>query len=831
MNSAVALRLLILSVLILSAIRVTTAQPIGRAGTPSESPYDHHLFTAPAHEMPAQPFDLEHLRVSLRVEMDGGRVFGVATYRMRLVEDSLPVLPFRAESIEVFSVRVGMLDGDKLGANFTFAGTDTLLVDLDSLAQADGPIEVQITYAATPARGLYLHRPAGSRSPNLVWTDAMPESHRFWLPLPFSPADLITSEVLVSVPSDMEALSNGLLTETMPTEDGLVQFHFVQDQQHPTYAIGLVVGRFYKYEQSVRLYNGYTVPFAQWVAEERTEDVARTFQDTGSILNFLSARFGVVYPWPRYTQVLANDLLIDTLDFTSYTLFNDRFLLDERAMLDESPTLSLATALAHQWVGAMLPPDYWSDAWIAPGLSTYIGLLYLKERDGDEAFYAGLHRLAERYFDEAAEYRRPLVWNQWEQPAQLIDAHARAKGAWVFHSIYQQLGDESFWGFLQAFHRARAFTAVNADMLKQSLTTWFKTSFESYFDQWVFSAGHPELNVRYRYDPVAESLYVNLSQTQDGYLVPGDFDLSLDLEVHTLGSSQRFTLAVTQAEHVASFALPLAPRFVLVDPDHRYLMRVAVDQTLTAWVAQLRFAPNPLDRLAAVDALGALRSDPALAIGLQPAVLSRPPEDVYAAIVSLLAELPPSENGDRMLMNAFEEESPRIRQAVLEGLARRSETADVTIMALETAETAMSYSLQASAVSILAAVRAPSAENIVRSALITPSHAERVRLAGLNAIPYVGISTREGVQLASSYTSANQPAELRVGAIRLLAFYARMDNKTAANTIASLIDDPSPLIRTAARIALETLGADGDEETLHLRLSMPHLRSEARLTP
>ncbi len=831
MNSTVALRLLLLSSVMLVAAHAVSAQPIESPGTPADPVYAHPLFTSPAHEMPAQPFDLEHLRVSLRVEMDAGRIFGVATYRIRLIEDSVAALPFRAEAIEVFSVRMGALDGEKTGATFAFAGADTLLVGLDSLAAPDGPIEVQITYAATPSNGLYLHRPAGSRTPTLVWTDATPESHRFWLPLPFSPADLTTSEVLVSVPPDMEALANGLLTETMPTEDGLMQFHYVQDQQHATYAIGLVVGRFYKYEQSVRLYNGYTVPFAQWVADERTADVARTFQETGSILNFFSAKFDAVYPWPRYTQVLANDLLIDTLNYTGYTLFNDRFLLDERARLDESPVAPLATALAHQWVGAMLPPDFWSDAWIATGLSSYLGLLYIREREGDEAFYAGLHRLAESYFDEADTYRRPLVWNQWEQPAQLTDAHARAKGAWIFHTFHQQLGDASFWGFLQAFRRARAFTPVNADQLKQSLATWSKTSFESFFDQWVYSAGHPELDVRYRYDPVAESLYVSLSQQQSGYLVPGAFDLALDLEVHTLGSSQRFSLAVNKAETSASFPLTFAPRFVLVDPDHRYLMRVAMEQSLTAWVAQLRYAPNILDRLAAVDALGASRNDPALAIGLQPAVQSRPPEAVYTAIVTLLAALPPSDNGDRMLMNAFEDESPRVRQAVLEGLARRTDTANTTIMALETAETAMSYALQATAVSVLATVKAPSAENIVRSALITPSHAERVRLAGLSAVPQVGITTREGVQLASSYTSANQPAELRLGAIRLLASYARMDNKTAASTLTSLVDDPSPLIRTAARIALATLDANGDEEMLDLHLALPHLRREARLSP
>ncbi|MEZ4701403.1 MAG: M1 family aminopeptidase [Rhodothermales bacterium] len=816
-----ALRRLILALLLTSALQIVRAQD----AQPLSSP----LFTGAPHDIPYQDYDLEHLRLALRVELDAGRIYGVATYRIRHVEDSLPAIVLRARDIEVFSVRAGTLDGEKFASTYTFEGADSLVVSLDSLSAVREPIEVQVTYAATPASGMYIHRPATSRDAALVWTDAAPESQQFWLPLPFSPSDLLTSEVLISVPPDMEALSNGQLTETMPTEDGLVLFHYVQDQQHAPYAIGLVVGRFFKYEQSVRLYNGFTVPFAQWVPEERTDEVARTFQETGSILNFLSARFGTVYPWPRYTQVLANDLLIDQFDFTGFTLFNDRFLLDERAALDESPVLALATALAHQWVGAMLPPDFWSESWMASGLSTYIGLLYVREREGDEAFYAGLSRLADAYFAEAAQYRRPLVWNEWRHPVDMLDAHSRAKAAWIFHAIHQQLGDDAFWGLLEAFRRARAFTPVNSDQLKQSLSTWSKTSYDRFFDQWVYSAGHPELNVSYRYDAVAESLYVDLRQVQEGYLVPGVFDLNLDFEIHSLGSSQRFSYALRKNAARVAFPLSLAPRFVLVDPDHRYLMKTRVDQNLTAWVAQLRYAPNVLDRLAAVEALGAWKNDPALGIGLQSVVQTQPPETVYTAVVSLLTTLPPSESTDRLLLNAFEGGSPRIQRIVLEGLSGRDQTADVTIMALETAETAMSYVLQASAVSVLARVKAPSAEGIVRSALITPSHRERVRLAGLGAIPIVGISTREGVQLATSYTAAHHPTELRLGALRLLTYYAGMGNKSALSALDGLTEDTSPLVRRAAILASGAVRQDTDPDVpIETLLSLPYLRQTVR---
>jgi hypothetical protein len=370
---------------------------------------------------------------------------------------------------------------------------------------------------------------------------------------------------------------------------------------------------------------------------------------------------------------------------------------------------------------------------------------------------------------------------------------------------------------------------VNADMLEASLTAWANRPYKRFFDQWVYGAGHPVLDVRYRYDAIAESLYVDVRQTQEGYLVHGAFDLDLTIEAFMLGGTQRFTYAMRDTQARAAFPLALAPRFLVVDPDHRYLMETTVDQSLTAWVAQLRFAPNEIDRLKAVEALRRSATDPALVVGLQPALQSDPPESVYAAIVSLLAALPASETVDRLLLQAFDEESPRIKTAVLEGWAERKDTGDLAVLALETAESAESYTLQAEAVTTLAHIEAPGAETIVRSALITPSHREQVRLAGLAAIPRVGIATREGVSMAIAHTGARHGMEVRLGAIDLLAYYARLGNKTAANALSDLAGDPIPLLRAAAQAALQAPTPALDPH--HVARTMGTLRLAARLTP
>ena len=52
-----------------------------------------------------------------------------------------------------------------------------------------------------------------------------------------------------------------------------------------------------------------------------------------------------------------------------------------------------------------------------------------------------------------------------------------------------------------------------------------------FFNQWFFSAGHPELDIEYDYDAVAQELHISVEQTQDPeasipiFQLPATFDI------------------------------------------------------------------------------------------------------------------------------------------------------------------------------------------------------------------------------------------------------------------------------------------------------------------
>ena len=123
-------------------------------------------------------------------------------------------------------------------------------------------------------------------------------------------------------------------------------------------------------------------------------------------------------------------------------------------------------------------------------------------------------------------------------------------------------------------------------------------------------------------------------------------------------------------------------------------------------------------------------------------------------------------------------------------------------MAFTTAQNDASYLVQATAVKTLARTAAPAALDVVRSALITPSHREVIRRAAFEALPLLDVPAREAVDLGLEYSAAGQPAAVRIAAIVYLQPLAD-EARTALNRLIALLEDEDRRIR---RAAIESLG-------------------------
>ena len=132
-----------------------------------------------------------------------------------------------------------------------------------------------IQYQAKPQRGLFFILPDANHPnrPSQIWAqgDTAGGNNHFWFPCYDFPNDKFSVEMIVTVPADWEAVSNGTLLEvTRQSSGGMRTFHWRQDQPISNYLVSLVAGEFVKRQQK------WEVPVTYYVPRGHESDVART---------------------------------------------------------------------------------------------------------------------------------------------------------------------------------------------------------------------------------------------------------------------------------------------------------------------------------------------------------------------------------------------------------------------------------------------------------------------------------------------------------------------------------------------------------------------------
>ena len=237
-----------------------------------------------------------------------------------------------------------------------------------------------------------------------------------------------------------------------------------------------------------------------------------------------------------------------------------------------------------------------------------------------------------------------------------------------------------------------------------------------------------------RYESDGQTLRVQIEEIQENRRTPAVYPIVLTLEAGALGTTERFEATLNERMEEFTLPFPYRPRFVTVYPETRGLMESRISQPAAGWIAQLRHASLPEARFAAAQALRSLPPDPALILGLRSSFGEEPDIRVRAAIVQSMAHLASGGAAGRALSAAYEDASPEVRNTVFSSLNQALSSPALIALALRAAQTDPDQSVQAEAVRALAKMQAPEALQVARSALITPSQNEVIRIAGLDAL-------------------------------------------------------------------------------------------------
>jgi len=80
----------------------------------------------------------------------------------------------------------------------------------------------------------------------------------------------------------------------------------------------------------------------------------------------------------------------------------------------------------------------------------------------------------------------------------------------------------------------------------------------TFFNQWIYNAGHPELGIVWSYDGGKKSVSINITQKQSNLFV---FPLQLEI------GSKLYTVNIKDKETTTSFPAMVKPLAMIADPN------------------------------------------------------------------------------------------------------------------------------------------------------------------------------------------------------------------------------------------------------------------------
>ena len=305
--------------------------------------------------------------------------------------------------------------------------------------------------------------------------------------------------VFITVPSELKAGSNGLLTNVRDMGNGKSRYEWKTRYPIAYYLISFAVADYMEYNTTATI-DGQELLIQNYLYNN--EGVFNTFKAsidlTGPMIEEMSEMFGI-YPFikEKYGHAMAplgggmEHQTMSTMDGFEFTL--------------------IAHELGHQWFGNSVTCATWQDIWINEGFARYCEYLmidrFISKASADnwmDAVYADVVKRTDGSVyvpeslatDDMRIFDGTLTYN---------------KGGVLLHMIRNFLNDDDvFFEVLGAFLQQYKDATATGDDFRSVLESVSGMGFEHFFDNWYYGEGHPVISGRWNHD--SDTLYLEQAQ-------------------------------------------------------------------------------------------------------------------------------------------------------------------------------------------------------------------------------------------------------------------------------------------------------------------------------
>ena len=359
-----------------------------------------------------------------------------------------------------------------------------------------------ISYAGIPADGLIIGtNHFGHRT---FFGDNWPNRAHNWLPCADYPSDKASLDFIVTTPDHYQVISNGLKVEEKQLGDHLKLTHWKETVLLPTKVMVIGVAEFAVQQSGV--VNG--VPVYTYVFPENKAAGFKNYAYAPDILAWYMKKIG-----PYAYKKLAN--------VESKTIFGGMENSSAIFYYEGSPNAGRddeelqAHEIGHQWFGDAATEKSWKNLWLSEGFATYMTNCYLEHKYGDDTLKK--RQTADRNKAIHFESKRlaPVIDSTQTELTELLDPNSYEKGGWVLHMLRRKLGDSLFWKGIRAYYARYDGFNANTDDLRHEFEKVSGLDLKPFFTQWLFTAGHPDIDFGWHYDADKKVLNITIIQKQN----------------------------------------------------------------------------------------------------------------------------------------------------------------------------------------------------------------------------------------------------------------------------------------------------------------------------
>ncbi len=437
-----------------------------------------------------------------------------------------------------------VLEGERI-VDFTHVDNKLKIVPTSSPQESK---TFKIYYHGVPERGLVIDTTKfGQRS---FFGDNWPNLARHWLPSVDHPYDKAAIEFRITAPEHYDVVATGEKIEESNLGKGLKLTIYKEPAPVAMKVVTIGVTKF----ASKALDPVYDIPVSAWVYPENRLEGFHDYAVASRVLKYFIDTIGP-YSYAKLANMQAKTQWGGLENAGTIAYF-------ENSVTGKNEVEGLiAHEVAHQWFGNSASENDWNHVWLSEGFATYFAILYQESVYGDEK------RKEELLLDKAQiiEYYKknpaPIVDLSIRDPLKVLSTNTYQKGGWVLNMLRHKLGDAIFWKGIRTYYKTYQNSNAMTTDFQTSMETVSGQDLESFFQQWIFTEGYPEINWKWKYSNGI--VRISIDQIQEHHV----FTFPLEIEIKNGKKTRIETLEITKSSQEFQIPLNLKPETIQLDPE------------------------------------------------------------------------------------------------------------------------------------------------------------------------------------------------------------------------------------------------------------------------